>query len=463
MEKQYPKKISTLNDGYKIFVDTSSLMHQSAKNFFMGYLSEILKRKNIRLVLPYKAIEELRKLEKSKNEQDKKDSKKALRLIKEYQHKQLIDIAGEKDDPTLYELFKKISADLSLKYDLCLITQNENLVEDILSLRNKLHRNGKSKQFVAFKIRKPDEEQLFKVFTQSKPKTRKTKIDNKKDIKKFKVFTRPVNLSSARILKVKPIPKQGDYILTEDRKEILLKEEIGKGGEGSVYLTDTGLVCKIYKKEKLTNIKKEKIELMLSNKIEYEGICWPVGKAYNKKRQFVGYLMNKAEGRELQKSVFIKPLLKKYFPHWTKRNLLELILTILDKIKYLHDRNVIIGDINPLNILVKSETEVYFVDTDSYQIEQYPCPVGTVNYTPPELQGKDYKTFLRTIENEYFALSTLMFMILFPGKPPYSRRGGSDPATNIKDTNFSYPYGQNRKKKLRKVLGGLYGVIFHAI
>ena len=42
---------------------------------------------------------------------------------------------------------------------------------------------------------------------------------------------------------------------------------------------------------------------------------------------------------------------------------------------YLHERNIIMGDINALNILVVSPTEVYFVDTDSYQIEEFPCPV----------------------------------------------------------------------------------------
>ena len=98
--------------------------------------------------------------------------------------------------------------------------------------------------------------------------------------------------------------------------------------------------------------------------------------------------------------------------------------------------NIIIGDINPLNILVKSPTEVYFVDTDSYQVENYPCPVGTIEFTPPELQGKNYETFLRSFENEYFAIATLVFMILLPGKSPYTQQGGGDPAANIRAMEF---------------------------
>lgn len=84
---------------------------------------------------------------------------------------------------------------------------------------------------------------------------------------------------------------------------------------------------------------------------------------------------------------------------------MTLCITILKKLKYLHDRNVILGDINPNNILVVSPTEVYFVDTDSYQIEGFPCPVGTINFTAPEIQRKDFSTFLRTIGNERFAVA----------------------------------------------------------
>ncbi len=198
---------------------------------------------------------------------------------------------------------------------------------------------------------------------------------------------------------------------------------------------------------------------MLSNKIEYDGICWPLSIAYNLKGEFVGYFMKPAKGREIQKSLFVKPLLMKYFPNWTKQHILNLCICILEKIKYLHKRNVIIGDLNPLNIIIESDVEVYFVDTDSYQIEEYPCPVGTINFTPPELQGKDYKSFLRTFENEHFAIATLIFMILMPGKPPYSRRGGSDPASNIKETDFAYPYGKERKKKLQTEHGDSSGAI----
>lgn len=125
----------------------------------------------------------------------------------------------------------------------------------------------------------------------------------------------------------------------------------------------------------------------------------------------------------------------------------QLCVTILEKIKYLHSRNIIIGDINPANILVVSPQEVYFVDTDSYQIEDFPCPVGTINYTAPEIQRKRFPEFLRTMGNENFAIATLLFMIMLPGKPPYSQQGGEDPIANIVNMDFSYPFGESSNRK----------------
>ena len=144
----------------------------------------------------------------------------------------------------------------------------------------------------------------------------------------------------------------------------------------------------------------------------------------------------------MQTSIFIKPNLERCFPEWNRINLINLCITILVKITELHRRNIIVGDINGLNILVKDDLNVYFVDTDSYQVEQYPCPVGTVNFTAPEIQELSYENFFRTKQHEYFALATLIFMILLPGKPPYSHRGGSTPFTGIKSGNFSYPLGE---------------------
>lgn len=223
------------------------------------------------------------------------------------------------------------------------------------------------------------------------------------------------------------------------QRQIIVAEKLAEGGEGAVFTTNvSGYVAKIYKRDKITSDRLAKLQTMISKPIRYAGICFPEAILFNSSKEFIGYLMPQAKGVELSKSVFMPMLLPTKFPRWTRKDTIRLCLTILDKIRYLNERRVILGDINAANILVVSPTEVYFVDCDSYQIEGYPCSVGTANFTPPEVSGKDFKTFLRTQEMENFAIATLLFMIMMPGKPPYSAVGGSSPAENIRAGIFAY-------------------------
>ena len=109
-----------------------------------------------------------------------------------------------------------------------------------------------------------------------------------------------------------------------------------------------------------------------------------------------------------------------------------------------------IGDINGSNILVKSPTEVYFVDTDSFQINDYPCPVGTMEFTAPEIQGKNYNSFLRTIGNENFAVAVLLFRLMMFGLNPYAQQGGAEIEHNIRTGDFSFPYKEKSNNKIPK-------------
>ena len=186
---------------------------------------------------------------------------------------------------------------------------------------------------------------------------------------------------------------------------------------------------------------------MTKKGLKYDGISFPVIPIFNSHREFIGYLMEKAVGEELRTSIFC-PIakFKEKHPDWKREDLVRLCITILEKMEYLHGRNIIMGDINPSNILVKSPTEVFFVDTDSYQIEDLPCPVGQCSYTAPEIQGREFNSFLRTMGNENFAVATLLFQILLPGKLPYSHSGGGKQTENILEMNFPYCFGESGNK-----------------
>tara|TARA_R110002051_G_scaffold174602_2_gene244817 strand:+ start:6045 stop:8048 length:2004 start_codon:yes stop_codon:yes gene_type:complete len=232
-------------------------------------------------------------------------------------------------------------------------------------------------------------------------------------------------------------------------KKIELSESnyITSGGEGFIYKVKNQ-VAKIYKENAIK--KEKKIKLIISKKIITEGFCLPSDLLYDSKQNFRGYLMPFAKGKQLQFSVFGISRLKKYFPKWTRIDLCDLALTILEKINEIHKKEILIGDINPMNIHVLSTKEVYFLDTDSYQIDEMPCSVGTLRFTAPEIQDIIFKNQLRTKEHEYYAITTLLFMIFFPGKSPYDSIGGDNPKKSIKHKNFSYPFGDDANYKAPK-------------
>lgn len=261
-------------------------------------------------------------------------------------------------------------------------------------------------------------------------------------LKPFGIFTSPRKESDVP-LQISKIPEAGDLVKLGGGHEFHLGSLISAGGEGSIFETPmAGQVCKIYHRDRLTSLKKRKIELMVSRRIDRAGICWPTELVTDQSGEFVGYLMPRASGSTIQKAMFVKPVLEKTFPKWRRRDLVNVAGTFVDHINYLHSLNIIVGDINPLNFLVTEDsTRLWMVDTDSFQIEDFPCPVGTINFTPPEIQGINYAEFLRTRDHELFAVATMIFMILCPGKPPYSQQGGGTPSDNIRSKNFPYPFG----------------------
>jgi len=427
----------------KVFIDTCSLM-QGSYYQLEPLLFQMLEKAGQQLIVPMKVVEELKKLATlAKNSEDRMSASRAMQSLAMQQRKNLISLRGEEGDNFADNVFLTQFTRHRLTYNLTLITQDRGLARDIMHLNTlesqqtrhtievfciskhgTLEPNNGSVSAQPFRQYTVDEEPLFEL---------KSSLPEYEDEK----------------IPTQHIPGEGERVYaTVSREFVLLTSRIGKGGEGAVYKTNIpGTVCKIYDAEKVTRFRCEKLRKMFESRFTFPGICWPTDVVLNNERKIVGYLMPEARGFELQKSVFIPPLLKQRFKSWKRVDLVRLAVTILEKIAYLHHHNIIIGDINPGNIIVFSPDEVYFVDVDSYQIEEIPSPVGTVLFTPPELQGKNFGSLLRSRENELFAVATLLFEIMLPGKSPYAQQGGEDQGTNIRKMDFSYPCGNKSNKK----------------
>jgi DNA-binding helix-hairpin-helix protein with protein kinase domain len=73
------------------------------------------------------------------------------------------------------------------------------------------------------------------------------------------------------------------------------------------------------------------------------------------------------------------------------------------------------------NILVRNPKELYFVDTGSFQVDDYPCPVFLKEFTGREFTTDELKKKLRSVEDEYFPINKILFEIMMLKNPYYSK------------------------------------------
>ncbi len=426
---------------YKIIVDTCSLITEGVDKFWLRIVP-MLSREGKSIILPYSVYLELNKLAAKNDLEAIRARDNLIRL----QRAKLIEVYADPNDGDFADnVILRVLTQKRLQYNILLITQDRGLASEALKIGKD---NAAVQRIKSILVQKINKDGFLEIFFDNKDRKPAEPPPDIPAEEKFNLATQVVNIEGK--LPVSHVPTQDEFVVAVkngNTTQIKLLEEIGAGGEGSVYKTDIdGVVAKIYKSERLTRLRYEKLRLMLSKRIDCDGVCFPLAMLYNQRNlEFVGYLMKSAAGKELGRSIFLPPLLKKHFPHWQKADTVQLCVTILKKLKYLHDRNIILGDINPYNILVVSPTEIYFVDTDSYQVEGFICPVGMPTFTPPELQNKPIG--LRSFGNESFAIATLLFMIMLPGKPPYAMQGGESLSANIIKGDFSYPLGEKKTGK----------------
>lgn len=251
------------------------------------------------------------------------------------------------------------------------------------------------------------------------------------------------------VLVVSNLPVEGDRVTWESADKsgsLALGSLLGQGGEGSVYQGPRNTVVKVFDKDHITQHRHDKIQLLVRSGLHAKGLCAPSAMVRNSAGEFVGYVMPKANGREAR-TIFNIRKLEKDFPAWRKSDLVDICIAFLQQVQYLHSMNVILGDINPKNLMIDDRKNVSIIDADSWQIEGYPCPVGTPMYTSPAMLGKTYADDLRSMEDELFAVATMLFQIVMTGQFPYMRTGtDGDMVQLIKEGNFAFQY-ENRNNK----------------
>ena len=231
-----------------------------------------------------------------------------------------------------------------------------------------------------------------------------------------------------------------DIVTNEDNsKSFELVKRMSGGAEGMVFTTDTRtLVAKIYHKGVITPLRWAKLKRLSELGITSSGFCIPRDLLFFKGVP-VGYTMPLGKGTTLG-NVFDGPdAVVEHFPDWTREDVVDTLISLIEKYLYLHMRDVIAGDIQLKNALIYNSRNVYLIDMDSVQVGNLPCPVGTEEFTDPRLWGRNFAGFVRELRDEDYSIAMLVFSVLFCGLHPYATRKGAETLREeILSKNFPY-------------------------
>lgn len=217
------------------------------------------------------------------------------------------------------------------------------------------------------------------------------------------------------------------------KNSLKIETEIASGGEGKIFKLKGQEVYKEF--HNISNKIQEKLNRIMLRNISLDSICTPV-QLVEENEKTVGYTMNNIEGVNLKNYLLLVSMNKKNIK---RSNLVDIATQIASSFNYLHSKRVLVGDVSDNNILIDENLNIHLIDCDSFQVDKYLCEVGTDEFTPAEMMGKNFKTTPRTLNSEYFSLGVLLFKILIPGRHPFTVTNGGSPIENIKNGSFAYP------------------------
>jgi len=232
-------------------------------------------------------------------------------------------------------------------------------------------------------------------------------------------------------------------VYTEKGQQLSLSTEIGKGGEGTIYLSPNDpLECaKIYLRPAPEHTR-NKLRLMVQNPPadptyqtrKHRSISWPSNLLYQDvaRTRFVGFFMPKIDLKAFQKAlVYLDPSDRcaRFGGGFTWKYLFTAATNVASAVAAIHGQGYCVGDLNESNILIAPNALVSLIDCDSFQVRDsqsgrvYRCEVGKPEYTAPEIVGKRYDEVDRTIASDSFGLAVLIFQLLMDGTHPYQAKG----------------------------------------
>ena len=227
------------------------------------------------------------------------------------------------------------------------------------------------------------------------------------------------------------------YYDTQNRI-VSTEDQLARGGEGTIFTVQGNQhqVAKIWASPDHNRV--EKLDATVRNTPPRNPgstsapFTWPQERLQDRTDRTVGYLMPKLDTTAFTGVVaYYNRSLRtrteaQYKVRIDQRLLVAAASNLAKAIGTIHDAGHVIGDVNENNMMMNAHGDVVIVDIDSIQIHDrqsgkiHPCQVGREDYTPPRLQGSNFRQEIRTKDDDCFGLAVLIFKLLMGGMHPFS-------------------------------------------
>jgi DNA-binding helix-hairpin-helix protein with protein kinase domain len=219
---------------------------------------------------------------------------------------------------------------------------------------------------------------------------------------------------------------------------LTLGSTLGAGDEGTVFAVADrdDVVAKIYHPHRITPAHIKKIHAMLATPPEdvmrrsphtHMSFTWPIALVFDGTSE-VGYLMPRLKIVNPLAQLMDPRLRQQHHGQLNHRHFYRTARNLALAMELLHNKNVVIGDVNATNVLFTYEALVTLIDCDAMQITAadgviHRCNIGEPEYTPPELHDTElFSEMNRTANHDTFGLAVLIFQLLMQGLHPFMGR-----------------------------------------
>lgn len=245
---------------------------------------------------------------------------------------------------------------------------------------------------------------------------------------------------------------KNQLILSNGKPLVLPTTVLDEGGEAYVYKLDRTRLAKIYKlpddisytslppqigQEASLNaaqrIRIHQDKLKKIPQINSQTILTPQELIFDEKGMIRGYV-TKLIDNPLNWKQFINPANRK--GNLQNDMVTKMLLELYDGVQLLHDKEIVLGDFNDSNFLIK-DNHVWFIDVDSFQFDKFQTETYTQTFVDPMICEKSaYGNFLVKTKpyskaSDYYSYSVFMMQSLLLTHPYTGQINYKDPKLKV--------------------------------